>query len=192
MRLNKIKSSASRQTGALLIESMVAIAVFSIALLSLSGLQISSSKNSLSSALRTESAIAVSEIIDRMRSNIEKQRSELGSGFDATQLASLASQFSVAYGTIPTGTSQAESDINAWLGRIGATSFRGVIPQAMIDCQTLNSLSASTGLTGTYNALDCVVGIRWNDTNAEDQYRNDAIGSEVESRPFELLFNVTL
>jgi len=195
MRLNKIKSSASKQTGALLIESMVAIAVFSIALLSLSGLQISSSKNSLSSAMRTESVIAASEIIDRMRTNIERQRSALGSGFDATQLANLANQFNIDYGITPSGTSQAELDLAAWLNGLQNTTFGNIFPETMINCQLLSSLStATTGLTGTFNALDCVVGIQWNDSSADDQYKDDAIGSETASpdSDFQLIFNVNL
>jgi len=168
MRLNVVRSSKSKQTGALLIESMVAIAGFSIALLSLSGLQISSSKNSLSSAMRTESAIAISEVVDRMRSNVGGVRE---------------GNYNVAYGVVPTGTDQSGADVRAWLDRVANSSFRAVNAQGQIACTQPDPLS---------EARDCAVSVRWNDSQAEDQYQDEAIGSETESPAFELLVNVNI
>jgi len=161
MRLNVVRSSKSKQTGALLIESMVAIAVFSIALLSLSGLQISSSKNSLSSA-------TISEVVDRMRSNVGGVRE---------------GNYNVAYGVVPTGTDQSGADVRAWLDRVANSSFRAVNAQGQIACTQPDPLS---------EARDCAVSVRWNDSQAEDQYQDEAIGSETESPAFELLVNVNI
>ena len=168
MGLNKMKSTASKQTGALLIESMVAIAVFSIALLSLSGLQIGSSKNSLSSAMRTESAIAISEIIDRMRSNVGGVRE---------------GNYDVAYGVVPTGQGQSQEDVIAWLNRVSATSFRSVDAQGQITCTQRDPLNEER---------DCAVSVLWNDTQAAEKFDDSGIDDTQQESRFELIINVNI
>lgn len=134
------------QQGILLVESMVALALFSIAILGLSALQITSSKNNLSALLKTETAVASSEIIDLMRTN-------------RTGVALDQYDFALGDGVFDTETNQAETDVNSWLINLNNVVAAGMTPDASIAC------------AGPFN-LDCTILIQWNDDRAEQDELN--------------------
>lgn len=140
------RSGGNRQTGFLLIESMVALVLFSIALLGLSALMVTDSKNSLSSLLRTETVIIMSEVVDTMRNNL----AEVGNGL-------YNGSFDTSY-SIPSGNaSQAEQDIKRWTQSLKERTIGEVLePEIEIDC------------TGTLNRV-CALTISWDDSRAACQ-----------------------
>lgn len=125
------------QKGALLLEAMVALAVFSVAMLSLAGAQINSSKSTFSSLLKTESAVRSSEIIDKMRMNLA---------------GVTAGDYDLSYGdTQPVSpTIQGEVDIKNWIENLQSDVLRGTEADAEITCVGLN----------------CTIAIRWDDVRA--------------------------
>jgi Tfp pilus assembly protein PilV len=125
------------QQGALLLEAMVALAIFSVAMLSLAGAQINSSKSTFSSLLKTDSAVRSSEIIDKMRMNLA---------------GVTAGDYTLAYGdTQPSSpTIQGEVDIKTWIEELQTNVLRGTAADAAITCVGLN----------------CTIAIRWDDVRA--------------------------
>jgi len=134
----KSSYQGAKQEGYLIIEALVALAIFSIALLSLAGAQMTTSKNTFSSMLKTESAIKSSELIDKMRLNLG---------------GVAAGQYTLAYGTDVGGISpsnQGETDLVAWMDAVQTSALLGTSPDAEITCVGLN----------------CTIAIRWSDVRA--------------------------
>ena len=147
-----LKQHSVKQQGVLLVEAMVALAVFSIAILGLSALQLTSSKNALSSLLRTETSVVTSEIIDMMRANLP-------------DVALGRYDLNFGDGVFGSPANQAEVDINEWLDNLVAMSGIGVAPDASITC----------GNPTRPNPLDCTIMVQWNDSRAAQ----DATSSQL-------------
>ncbi len=93
------RNLAERQRGFGMIEVLVALMIFSIGLLGLIRLQTISLQGSTSAARRATAVILGQEILERMRIN---------------QAASLAGNYSVAFGASPTGGTLAGDDLAEW------------------------------------------------------------------------------
>lgn len=131
-----------KQQGYLLVESMVALAVFSIALVSLAGAQLTTAKNTVSSAMKTESTISSSELIDTMRTNLAGVQS---------------GDYDVDFGDIPTVTgssSQGIKDIYGWITDLRDNKLKGTTADGEVVCA----------------GLVCTVSIRWLDNRAAQSY----------------------
>jgi len=142
-RKHRIKT-AQFQKGALLIESMVALAVFSIALLSLSGMQLSASKGAFSSLLKTESMVASANILDKMRVNL-------------TGVAD-GDYNIVDFGDDPADeTTLGGGEAAEWLDQLATNSLLGANGQGRINCVGFN----------------CQIQIRFSDARAEQGLTTD-------------------
>ncbi len=129
------------EEGYLLVESLVSLVIFSIAILGLVATQISASKNNLSALVKTETAINMSEIIDKMRAN---------------RAGVVAGEYDLAETDIddkelyPSGaTTLVEGDLESWRESLFNTAH-GMSPKAEIACTN----------------LDCTISISWSDSRA--------------------------
>ena len=152
-----------KQAGALLIESMVALAIFSIAMLSLSAAQLTTSKTSFSSMLKTETAISTSEIIDLMRANL--------AGVTAGQY-----NHAINAGLYATPANQAQLDINKWLTNLPDYADGTVFG---------SGLDAGIACVG----FACRITIEWDDTRAN---QGDASGGVSDLETFRYITDVNL
>ena len=135
--------AAQSQKGALLIESMVALAVFSIALLSLSGMRISASKGAYSSLLKTESMVASANILDKMRVNLA---------------GVTAGDYNVNFGAAPADTTTLGGmDVEEWVDQLENNSLLGAEGEGRINCVGFN----------------CQIQIRFSDARAEQGLTTD-------------------
>jgi type IV pilus assembly protein PilV len=89
----------SSERGYTLVEVLVALVIFSVGLLGIAGLQITSLKANHGSATRTQAVYLAYDIIDRMRAN---------------PVAAIAGSYNIAIGTTPTGGTVAGDDLVAW------------------------------------------------------------------------------
>ena len=137
----------NKQSGLLLVEAMVAVALFSIAIMGLSALQLTNSKSNLSAMLRTETTVSITEIIDLMRANIEGvEGGDYNRDFDDDHGAPFENQ--------------ADRDIDRWLVNLN-TAFSGESGE--------NSFSTvgSINCAGILNRV-CTVRIQWDDQRAQE------------------------
>ena len=128
----------------ILIESMVALAIFSIALLSLSGLQLNATRGAFSSLLKTESAVSSAQIIDKMRINLA---------------GVAAGDYTIAFGDTvnPSATTVGERDVALWINDLQGISMAGSEPEGSISCLGFN----------------CTVQIRWFDSRTAQSFSKD-------------------
>ena len=127
-----------RQSGATLIEVLVAMVVLAIGLLGLAGLQATSVQSNHSAYYRSQATILASDLADRMRAN----RTE-----------ALTNAYLVNFPTPSTNNSEdsgtsAQNDIGAWLNQLART------------------LPEGTGRVVKNNTL-VTISIRWNDTRGQ-------------------------
>ncbi len=132
---------SKNQSGFLLIESMVALALFSIAMMGLAGLQLANAKNNFSSLQKTETAVTISEIVDRMRTNL----GDVSAGNYDRNIGD----------ALPTEpyNNQAEDDLVQWLNNL-RNSLKNITADGSISCG---------GLLGQA----CSISIEWYDSHAE-------------------------
>jgi type IV pilus assembly protein PilV len=104
--------SASRIGGFTLIEALVALAVLSIGLLGVAGLQMAGLSANYSAAARTQASYLAYDILDRMRANRN----------DALAAPSL---YKINLGATPSGTGQAALDLVAWKAAVKAALLQG-------------------------------------------------------------------
>ena len=128
MLKTRLDKAPARQRGYILIESMVALAIFSIALLSLSGLQLNATRGSFSSLLKTESAVSSAQIIDKMRINLA---------------GVVAGNYIVDFGdTVSiTAPTVGERDVALWINDLQGISMQGAEPEGSIACAGFNMRS---------------------------------------------------
>ena len=135
--------------GYLLVEAMVALAIFSIGMLGLTAAQLSASKNNLSSLIKTETAINTADIVDMMRSNLPGVAAgDYDGDYD------VASHISNSIIT-QANENQADEDIGIWLSSLSEVA-RGMTPEASITC---------VGAIG----LDCTIEVMWDDSRAASE-----------------------
>lgn len=154
-KLNSIIRQINRQTGASLIEVLVATVVVSVGLVGLAGLQTLSMKSNHSAYLRTQATLFAYDMVDRMRANLA---------------AAQAGAYVTALNTAPSGTVNCELtactsanlatyDINQWKCSLGAWD-------AVSTCSTSFSISGMLpGGDGSVTQTGSVhtVSVRWND-----------------------------
>lgn len=134
-----------KETGATLIEVLVAMVVLAIGLLGLAGLQATSVQSNHSAYYRSQATILASDLADRMRAN----RTE-----------ALTNAYLIDFPTSSTsndedsGTS-AQKDIAAWLNQLAGT------------------LPDGTGKVEKNSTL-VTISIRWNDTRGQIKASDDA------------------
>lgn len=138
------KHSLHKETGATLIEVLVAMVVLAIGLLGLAGLQATSIQSNHSAYYRSQATILASDLADRMRAN----RTE-----------ALTDAYLIDFPTPSTsndedsGTS-AQKDIAAWLNQLART------------------LPDGTGKVEKDSTL-VTISIRWNDTRGQIKASDD-------------------
>lgn len=138
------KHSLHKETGATLIEVLVAMVVLAIGLLGLAGLQATSIQSNHSAYYRSQATILASDLADRMRAN----RTE-----------ALTNAYLIDFPTSSTsndensGTS-AQKDIAAWLNQLART------------------LPDGTGKVEKDDTL-VTISIRWNDTRGQIKASDD-------------------
>ena len=128
--------------GFFLIESMVTLAVVSVAFLGLAASQLTASKNNYSALVRTESVIYSDTIIERMRSNVSGVRS---SSYNIDNLR-------VFGNSVFTVNDQASQDLSDWRDELMQSFDEITDPIVSIDCDTKS-------------VIDCTFTIQWNDSN---------------------------
>jgi type IV pilus assembly protein PilV len=95
-----------RQQGFAMIEVMVAVVIFALALLGLAGLQVLGIKYNQDALLRSQATGYAYEIMDKMRAN---------------SAAAKSGEYTLALGATPSGTSVAKKDLIAWVNHLRAT-----------------------------------------------------------------------
>lgn len=96
----------SRQRGFAMIEVMVAVVIFALALLGLAGLQVLGLKYNQDALLRSQAIAQAYEIMDKMRAN---------------SAAAKSGEYVLALGATPSGTSMAKKDLITWVSHLRAT-----------------------------------------------------------------------
>lgn len=97
------KHNIKKSTGSTMVEVLVSIVILAIGLLGYAGLLTRSIKNNQSSYFRSQATILTYDIVDCMRANITEAKS---------------GSYNTEIGSITTGTSLAEKDINYWKSNI--------------------------------------------------------------------------
>lgn len=137
------KHSLHKETGATLIEVLVAMVVLAIGLLGLAGLQATSIQSNHSAYYRSQATLLASDLADRMRAN----RTEALTDAYLIDFPTPSTSNSV------TGTS-AEKDIAEWLNQLART------------------LPEGTGKVEKNSTL-VTISIRWNDTRGQIKASDD-------------------
>lgn len=138
-----LSTSQHRQSGATLIEVLVAIVVLAIGLLGLAGLQISSLQSNHSAYYRSQATILAYDLTDRMRANR-----------DAALDGDYAVDFPTSSTTNSVTGSQANKDKAQWLNTLAE-----VLPEATGKVEKAGNLFT--------------ISVRWNDTRGEVKAAND-------------------
>lgn len=101
MTRHRVQLSVAR--GFTLIEALVALAVLSIGLLGVAGMQIAGLRANMSAGSRTQASYLADDIVDRMRANYTAARNH---------------DYDVALGATLAGTSPAQKDVQAWFAEL--------------------------------------------------------------------------
>lgn len=131
--LNNVHA-AHRCRGTTLVEILVTVLVLAIGLLGLAGLQGTSLRNNQSAYARTQATNLAYEIIDAMRANVTAAR---------------AGNYNVGYGSAPSASGIAQSDLTAWRNRI-------------------STLLPSGDGRVTQNGTIFTIGVRWDDSRGTE------------------------
>lgn len=120
--------------GTSMVEILVTVLVLAIGLLGLAGLQGTSLRNNQSAYARTQATNLAYEIIDAMRANVTVAR---------------AGGYNIGYGSAPSASGIAQTDLTAWRNRIIALlpSGEGQITQ---------------------NGTTFTIGVRWDDSRGTE------------------------
>ena len=121
--------------GVTLIEILVSVIILAFGLLGLAGLQSVGLRNNTSAIYRTQATYLAQDIVDRMRVNRD---SAISGDYDQTMTAGK-----------PTGSTLADTDVNAWL-----TNIERELPAG----------DGSIACTTTTNV--CVITVQWTDSSA--------------------------
>jgi type IV pilus assembly protein PilV len=155
--------SVRRRTGRgfTLVEVLVALVVFSVGLLGIAGLQITSLKANHGSATRTQAVYLAYDIIDRMRAN--------------PKAAITDHAYEIAVNATPTAGTVAGDDLIAW-----RTNIANSLPSGSV------SPSGSVVYVAATNLF--TVNIVWDDSHANVTSTKQAAGSPA---PAPVTFSVT-
>lgn len=109
MPTSRTSQLPGRETGATLIESLVAILIFSFGLLGLVGLQAASIKNTADAKYRADAAFLANQIIGEMWAD------------DPANLAGYAHNPAGAVICAPTAAASGNANVTSWTGNISST-----------------------------------------------------------------------
>jgi len=144
------------QSGATLIEVLVAFFILSFGLLGLSAMQVTALKNNVSSVQRTEASMLAHYMMDAMRAN--RQAAAAGA-YESSTVATNhpvpgcpAARICAPPGSTPTDP-LALQDIDDWMRRLQASFGDAISTSGFINCRPV----AASGLT------NCVVRVYWAD-----------------------------
>lgn len=124
-------SQPRHQAGATLLESLVAILIFSFGLLGLIGLQAASIKNTAEAKYRADAAFLANQIIGEMWAD------------NIANLASYAHR-PTGGGCAPTGTASGNAKVTTWLANINATLPGAASTKQQIVVNAANNLVTVT------------------------------------------------
>ena len=114
------------ERGFTLVEVLIALVVFSVGLLGIAGLQITSLKANHGSATRTQAVYLAYDVIDRMRAN---------------PTAAIAGAYKIALDVTPTGGTVAGDDLVAWRNNIAnALPVGSVSPSGSVEFDPATNL----------------------------------------------------
>lgn len=136
-------NSKSAQSGATLIEVLIAIVVLSIGLLGLAGLQVTSIQSNYSAYYRSQATVLAYDYADRMRTNRE-----------VAKTMSSDSSFPASSSTHSVSGSQFTKDKAQWLNALALT------------------LPDGTGLVER-NGTQITISVRWNDNRGRIKPASD-------------------
>ena len=140
-----------QQTGATLIEVLIAVVVLSIGLLGLAGLQVTSVQSNYSAYQRSQATVLANDIAERMRAN---RTAALAGAYDDTTMPASSSSNAV------TGN-QAAKDKAQWRNNLALT------------------LPSGTGQVTRNNDLVTIT-IRWNDNRGRISQSNAAAAADTD------------
>jgi type IV pilus assembly protein PilV len=141
-----VRRNFLKQQGLSLIEVLVTMVIVAVGLLGIAGLQLSSLKLGMIAENRSTGVIAVSTLLDRMRSNI----GNVGS-------------YAIAYGAAPpTGTTQADVDVANFKTQIAA-----FLPNGDARVTIAQGDATSCVVPVAAKCWDVRVELRWDESNAK-------------------------
>lgn len=133
----------TRQRGLSLVEVLVTLVVVALGLLGIAGLQVSAVKLAFVSENRSNAVVFVNSLLDQIRAN--------PAGVQA---------YAVAFGSTPTGSTQADKDLIAF-----KTQLSTYLPSGDAEVAVSNAAVASCEAGAVAKCSDVVVTLRWSESN---------------------------
>lgn len=146
MSINTAKQNVNRQRGYMLIEVLVTIGILSVGLLGLAALQMTSLKASDSALKRSQAAIRIAELSNRMRANPQGVNSG-GYHLGAAYVGNTNNE--------PGTDAIATADLTAWWNTVSSSTSHGAGVQILVDCAGAQQ--------------NCRIGIQWADERGDPQ-----------------------
>lgn len=146
---HRFYSPRGRQTGASLIEVLVAVLILGVGLLGVAAMQAASLRNSQSAYESTQAVAQSYAILDILRANrVEAVAGSFNTGSMRCVAADIDSDHSV-------GRQAAQADVNAWVAglkrNIGSAG----------DTSTCGSITCAAN---TFGGADCTIAVQWDDS----------------------------
>lgn len=139
-----------KQSGYLLLETMITIGILAVGLLGISAMQLTSLKNGHSAVQRGEAAFLVAAMTDRMRANTY--------AVYANHYHNLTRSTVMQTGEISNAQERAQFDYDVWRNEIDQLFNSSASPQGTINCLT---------------TTNCVLEISWEDNRANSELQNE-------------------
>jgi type IV pilus assembly protein PilV len=153
--MNIPTQNLSKQQGAMLLEALISILIFSIGILALVGLQATSISISSDAKYRANASLSANQIIGLMWNDAASAvaNSSPGATFSATEFNSFSG---------PSG-----SNFTSWLATV-----RSSLPQASAVVTTVTTINPTAALSGTVQSTNTVVTIKvlWTPPGATTQH----------------------
>ena len=143
-------ANAKRQSGYLLLETMITIGILAVGLLGISAMQLTSLKSGHSAVQRGEAAFLVAAMTDRMRANTY--------AVYANHYHNLTRSSSMQTGEISNSQERAQFDYDVWRNEIDRLFNSSASPLGTINCLT---------------TTNCVLEISWDDNRANSALQNE-------------------
>lgn len=140
----------SRQSGYLLLETMITIGILAVGLLGVSAMQLTSLKSGHSAVQKGEAAFLVAAMTDRMRANTY--------GVYANNYHNLTRSTLLQTGEISNAQERAQYDYDVWRNEIDQLFSLSASPVGSINCLT---------------TTNCILEISWEDSRANSALQNE-------------------
>ena len=171
MRAAMTSPTTSRQSGASLIESLIAVVVLSVGLLGISMLQLQSKHLNLQSIQRSEASMLANEIVERMRNNRGSLASYLATVGGGTITA--APDPACTAGAPCTDLELAGHDLWQWEQSLdGAAEVRGSSNTGGLQLATGCITGPAGGVAGVYS-----VTVAWRGRNQSNNVSTNTCGA---------------